>query len=69
MLQEDQRTSAPRSTKVSIKTAVWIVMWIQPMILAPAKGCAALYLVRNAISAGISPSAISISMRPQSASA
>src|SRR5690606_40521826 len=38
ILQEDQVTSAPSSTKVSIKTAVWIVMCRHPAILAPAKG-------------------------------
>ena len=39
MLQEDHRTSAPSSTRVSISTPVWIVMWMQPSIFAPARGC------------------------------
>ena len=38
MLQEAQRTSAPRSTSVSIRTAVWIVMCSEPAIFAPARG-------------------------------
>src|SRR5215207_4220622 len=38
MLQLAQRTSAPRSTRVSISTAVWIVMCSDPAILAPASG-------------------------------
>ena len=35
MLQEAQRTSAPRATRVSIRTAVWIVMCSEPAIRAP----------------------------------
>src|SRR5215210_1383856 len=31
MLQLAQRTSAPSATKVSIRTAVWIVMWREPV--------------------------------------
>ena len=38
MLHDTQRTSAPSSTSVSIKTAVWIVMWRLPMIFALASG-------------------------------
>ncbi len=38
MLQEAQRTSAPRSTRVSIRTAVWMVMCNEPAIRAPASG-------------------------------
>ena len=30
MLQEAQRTSAPRATSVSIRTAVWTVMCSEP---------------------------------------
>ena len=67
MLHDDQRTSAPRATSVSISTAVWIVMWMQPMMRAPARGCSSRYLRRSAISAGISPSASAISRRPNSA--
>ena len=38
MLHETQRTSAPRSTSVSISTAVCTVMCSEPMIRAPASG-------------------------------
>ncbi len=67
ILQEVQRTSAPRDSRVSISTAVWMVIWIQPKILAPDSGCSAWYLVRSAISAGISDSAMEISFLPHSA--
>gem|GEM_PF-6956691 len=66
MLQLHQRTSAPSSTSVSISTAVWIVMCSEPMIRAPRSGFSALYFLRTAIRPGISFSAISISLRPQS---
>ena len=39
MLQEAQRTFAPSSTSVSMRTAVWMVMWIEPAIRAPLRGC------------------------------
>ena len=68
MLQEAQRTSAPSATSVSISTAVWIVMWSEPEMRAPRNGCSALYSARVAIRPGISTSAMSISLRPQSAS-
>ncbi|MCY1491779.1 hypothetical protein D9M68_255720 [compost metagenome] len=67
MLQDDQRTSAPRATRVSMRTAVWMVMWMQPRILAPFSGWVAEYLRRRPISAGISDSAMMISRRPQAA--
>src|SRR5690606_33655833 len=67
MLQLDQRTSAPRATRVSMSTPVWMVMWMQPRILAPLSGWAAAYLRRRPISAGISDSAMVSSLRPQSA--
>ncbi|MCY1211911.1 hypothetical protein D9M71_85790 [compost metagenome] len=67
MLQEDQRTSAPSATKVSISTPVWMVMWMQPRIFAPRKGCWAAYLRRRPIRAGISDSAMISSRRPQAA--
>ncbi len=38
MLQLAQRTSAPSSTSVSIRTAVCTVMWSEPEIRAPASG-------------------------------
>src|SRR5438094_965590 len=68
MLHEAQRTSAPSAFSVSISTAVWIVMWSDPAMRAPLSGCPAAYSARIAISAGISDSAIAISLRPQSAS-
>src|SRR5437867_10210243 len=68
MLQDAQRTSAPSAFSVSISTAVWIVMWSEPAMRAPFRGCPAAYSARIAISAGISDSAIAISLRPQSAS-
>ncbi len=68
MLHEHQRTSAPSSTSVSMSTAVWMVMCSEPMMRTPASGLAAPYLRRTAISPGISCSAISISLRPHSAS-
>ena len=38
MLQDAQRTSAPSATRVSMRTAVWIVMCSEPAIRAPASG-------------------------------
>ena len=38
MLHETQRTSAPSSASVSIRTAVWTVMWRLPMIRSPWSG-------------------------------
>ena len=67
MLQDDHVTSAPSSTSVSIKTAVWMVMCKQPAIRAPANGLEAPYSARKAIRPGISASANLISLRPQSA--
>ena len=67
MLQELQVTSAPKEVKVSISTAVWIVICKHPAIRAPFNGCSSLYSSRNDIKPGISASASSISLRPQSA--
>ena len=39
MLQEHHLTSAPRAVRVSMSTAVWMVMWREPAILAPLNGC------------------------------
>ena len=64
MLQEAQRTSAPRAFRVSISTAVWIVMCSEPEIRAPLSGCEPPNSSRQAMSPGISVSAISISLRP-----
>src|SRR5262249_1318173 len=67
MLQLAQRTSAPSAFRVSMSTAVWMVMWSEPAMHAPLKGWLASYSWRIAMSAGISPSAMAISLRPQSA--
>ncbi len=67
MLQEDQDTCAPKSTNVSINTAVWIVMCKHPAILAPANGLEAPYSSRKDIKPGISASANVISFLPHSA--
>ena len=68
MLQEAQRTSAPSAFSVSISTAVWMVMCSEPVMRAPLSGCFSPNSSRQAIRPGISVSAISISLRPQSAS-
>src|SRR5215472_12616597 len=68
MLQLAQRTCAPSATSVSIRTAVWMVMCSEPVILAPRRGCACAYSARTAIRPGISCSASVISLRPNSAS-
>ncbi len=60
--------SAPRAAKVSISTAVWIVMCSEPAIRAPFSGCFGPYSSRVAIRPGISDSASEISFRPNSAS-
>ena len=52
MLQEHQRTSAPRATSVSISTAVCTVMWSEPMILAPFSGCCGAVLLAHGHQAG-----------------
>ncbi len=67
MLQEHQRTSAPSAVRVSIRTAVWIVMCSEPVMRAPASGCDAAYSARIAIRPGISCSASWISLRPNGA--
>ena len=40
ILQDDQRTVAPRCSRVWISTAVWMVMCRQPAMRAPASGLA-----------------------------
>ena len=67
MLQLAQRTSAPRATRVSISTAVCTVMWSEPVIRAPFRGCCAANSSRVCIRPGISTSARPISLRPKSA--
>merc|ERR1719230_2220947 len=70
MLQEHQRTSAPRAAKVSMRTAVCTVMCRDPVIFAPFNGNApsgpsSCFL--EAMSPGISTSARSSCFRPASA--
>ena len=67
MLHDAQRTSAPSSFSVSIRTAVWMVMCREPMTRAPWSDFFGPYLRRVAISPGISCSASAISLRPNSA--
>merc|ERR1711997_642348 len=67
MLQELQVTSAPSSIRVSMSTAVWMVMWRHPAILAPFRGFFGPYTARRCIRPGISFSAMASSLRPQSA--
>ena len=43
MLQLAQRTSAPSSTRVSIRTAVWMVMCSEPVMRTPLSGLPAAY--------------------------
>jgi len=38
MLQEAQRTWAPSALRVSMSTAVWMVMWSEPVMRAPFRG-------------------------------
>ena len=68
MLHEAQRTSAPMSFSVSISTAVWMVMCSEPVTRTPLSGLLAACFLRIDIRPGISCSAMSSSLRPQSAS-
>merc|ERR1719310_2433746 len=68
MLHETQRTSAPSAWSVSMSTAVWMVMWSEPMMRTPASGCAEPNSRRADMRPGISNSARSSSLRPKSAS-
>ena len=67
MLHEAQRTSAPRSTRVSMSTAVCTVMCRDPVIFAPVSGLDSPYCARIAMSPGISCSARRIWSRPAGA--
>ena len=67
MLQEAQRTWAPSATSVSMSTPVWMVMWSEPVMRCPLSGFLLPYSLRMAIRPGISFSASSSSLRPQSA--
>src|SRR3990172_233501 len=64
MLHEAQRTSAPSSRSVSMSTAVWMVMWSEPVMRWPLSGFFAAYSLRTAMRPGISFSASSISLGP-----
>src|ERR1700758_2631054 len=68
MLQDAQRTSAPSAVRVSISTAVCTVMCSDPEMRAPFSGCTSAYSRRRDIRPGISYSARSSSLRPNSAS-
>merc|ERR1719316_1341418 len=52
MLQEHQRTLAPNAERVSMSTAVWIVMWREPEMFTPLNGCLKPYSLRHAMSPG-----------------
>merc|ERR1719473_1912795 len=67
MLQLAQRTFAPSLDSVSMRTPVWIVMWSEPEMQTPLNGCCGPNSARLAISPGISTSASSSSLRPNSA--
>src|SRR6202034_4342270 len=67
MLHDAQRACAPSAFKVSISTAVWMVMCREPVMRAPRSGICAANSCRIAMRPGISVSAILISLRPQSA--
>mmetsp|Transcript_7756 Transcript_7756/g.22984 ORF Transcript_7756/g.22984 Transcript_7756/m.22984 type:complete len:229 (+) Transcript_7756:1003-1689(+) len=67
MLHEHQRTLAPSASRVSISTAVWIVMCSEPLMSRPLKGWPGPYSLRAAMRPGISCSARSSSLRPNSA--
>lgn len=60
-------TSAPKATRVSMRTAVSTVMCRQPAIRAPFSGLEAEYISRIRIKPGISFSAMSRALRPQAA--
>lgn len=60
-------TSAPSTMRVSMSTAVCTVIWRQPAMRAPFRGLDAEYISLIFISPGISFSAISMALRPQSA--
>ena len=58
-------TSAPRATRVSMRTAVSTVMCRQPAMRAPFRGLEVEYISRMCIRPGISFSARSRALRPQ----
>ncbi|KAF5034795.1 hypothetical protein DSECCO2_592390 [anaerobic digester metagenome] len=69
MLQDAQRTSAPRALRVLMSMAVWMVMCRLPVTRRPLRGLASPYLSISAMSPGISRSDSCISLLPHSARA
>src|SRR5262249_1579278 len=67
MLHDAHRTFAPSATRVSIRTAVWMVMCSEPVIRAPRSGWDSPYSRRGAIKPGLSCSAGRIVFRPHGA--
>merc|ERR1719382_1214356 len=67
MLQEHQRTFAPKAWRVSMSTPVWMVMWSEPLMSKPLNGWPGPYSFRAAMRPGISCSASVSSLRPNSA--
>ena len=63
MLHEHQRTTAPSATRVSMSTAVWMVMWSEPEMFAPLRGWAGPNSLIMDMRPGISTCASSISRR------
>lgn len=61
MLQAAQRTLAPSAANVSIRTAVWALMWVQPTILALFRGLSSQARFLRAIIPGISETKTKIS--------
>mmetsp|Transcript_67426 Transcript_67426/g.191133 ORF Transcript_67426/g.191133 Transcript_67426/m.191133 type:complete len:272 (+) Transcript_67426:766-1581(+) len=67
MLQEAHLTAAPMEDSVSIRTAVWTVMWREPEMRTPLNGFLSPYSSRQFMRPGISPSARVSCLRPNSA--
>lgn len=59
MLQAAHLKLAPNAAKVSIKTAVWALMWVHPTIFAFFRGLSSPARFRNAIIPGISINSLS----------
>merc|ERR1719401_421447 len=64
ILQEHHRMSPPIFFRVSMRTAVWMVMWRDPETRAPFSGCRDSFSATQFMRPGISISAISISFLP-----
>src|SRR5688572_231832 len=67
MLQLAHRTLAPRSTKVSMRIAVSVVMCSEPVTRTPLSGLVAAYFFRIDMRPGISCSETWMVLRPHSA--